>query len=192
VTDHNLPQEEKAYAAGYLEGYLSWFQIYQFVINSNGGQPGYSHALKKFLEHNEAYVRTQMAQKINDPFWHHVGLMYHQFDGLYDGYKKATGGNPNYLFEKHVVYSVNLAGDLDDLCPAFGCDDRVLTCEDKASCQAVFEEARERKSKEEKEAGGRRREYPVPRTGDSHCSILVKPLGGVDAPSDIVFGHTVC
>lgn len=146
----------------------------------------YSPALQKFITENDAYVRAQISKNRDDPFWAQTGLLYRQFDGLYDGYAAAaTANDPKKLLSKDVIYAINIMGDLDDLCPAFGCEKTVTTCSNKEECDIV--NARLRKISRKKLT-----RHPVARKGDEHCSILIKPLGDPKAPTDVVFGHTVC
>lgn len=185
--ESSLPQEEKAYAAGYLEGYLTWLQIYQMAINLWGGQAPYYPALTQFLRENEGYVHAQVAQHKDDPFWVQTGLLYRQFDGLYDGYfKAATEADHTKVLSKEVIYAINIMGDLDDLCPAFGCDDVTTECSSKQACDRVNAKFRHLHRLKNQNVT-----YPVARKGDEHCSILIKPLGDINNPSDILFGHNV-
>jgi len=118
-TKNDHPDSVQAYSAGYLEGYLTTERIFQYITNMYGGKTGYSEKLRTFVEENLAWMKQEIVAKADDPQWHQIGLMFRQFDGLYDGY--AHKAPKDQQFPKDVFYAVQLAGDLDDLCPAFGC-----------------------------------------------------------------------
>lgn len=177
-TNSSFSDADSAYAAGYLEGFLSNVEIGQFAVNAHGGNTGYSDDLASYVSANLAYVKFQAQSNPTDPFWYQVGLTMAQFQGLYDGYANATPASAR--FSQDVIYSLTLVGDLDDLCPAYGCTSGLgaHTCSSKSECEADAARSKRRVSRD--------------RTlhGEGHCSILVKPLGYVQAPTDIIFGHT--
>jgi hypothetical protein len=111
--------------------------------------------------------------------------MYRQFDGLYDGY--AAAAPTSQLFSKDVIYAVNIVGDLEDLCPAMGCLNQTLTCASKDEC---LEQYNREQRNITTEFAAFHRDKPIRRKDTSHCSILIKPLGDINAPSDIAFAHT--
>ncbi len=172
-TNASFPDALAAEAAGYLEGFTTAAEINAFAINAHGGKVPYSPLLATWVAANQAYVDSMVTAHPNDPFFYHVGLTVAQQRGLYAGYSAAMPAADR--FSADVIYALTMVGDLDDLCPAFGCTSSLgqHTCTSKAECDEVRPEPPKKA-----------------RHGNGHCSILVKPLGYVSAPSDIVFGHT--
>jgi Phospholipase B len=180
TTNSSFTDGESAYAAGYLEGYLTFTEIYQFTVNAHGGLSPFSPVLRSWVENNTAYVKQQVTENPSDSFWYQVGLSMAQFQGLYDGYSAAAPASMQFSYE--VLYAITMIGDLDDLCPALGCIDLPygeFQCESKETCELEHENKLASKNFMRKRLHG-----------NGHCSILVKPVGPVNRPLDIFFGHT--
>ena len=50
--------DQRAYAAGYLEGYLTYKQIYQTAMNIQDGKSGFSDTLSDFINKNNEYIKN--------------------------------------------------------------------------------------------------------------------------------------
>jgi len=116
-----------AQAAGMYEGYATAPLIEQFAYNSGlyGFQP--TTALAEFLQTNDAYMATNIAQAATLPagdpqriYWHHVNLILTQLSGVYQGYQDARHGNGNVT--ETMLLFINLSGDMEDLANVFGVD----------------------------------------------------------------------
>lgn len=70
---------EQAYAAGILEGSLSWQHIYwqwkNTIKHLCADKNEFCDEMRSFLEHNTATIRKKArANDRYDPFWHQVGF----------------------------------------------------------------------------------------------------------------------
>lgn len=113
----------QAYAAGLLEGYVTadlinkhWQNVFQHFCD---GRSDLCVKLDEFLRTNKNWVISQVTEKNgSDAYWHQVGLMYKQLDGLYDGYKLNTKEGMQSLTWENFFW-MNIQGDLFNLCDAF-------------------------------------------------------------------------
>ncbi|CAI6362403.1 unnamed protein product [Macrosiphum euphorbiae] len=112
----------QAYAAGLLEGYVTadlinthWYNVFQNFCN---GRPYLCEKLNKFLWTNKIGHVPSDRENGSDAYWHQVGLMYKQLDGLYDGYKLNTKEGMQSLTWENFFW-MNIQEDLFNLCDAF-------------------------------------------------------------------------
>eukprot|EP00941_MAST-03F_sp_MAST-3F-sp1_P004216 g4216.t1 len=102
--------EDQAYAAGYLEGYLTRDLIHAFLSNT-ANLPDNRDKLLEFFKIQDQYLRSEVSadhvgQK--QTFWRQVGLVLKQLDGLRDGYNKHSRTKLS-LYE---FWLLNMDGDL--------------------------------------------------------------------------------
>lgn len=75
-TQANYPDWVQAYAAGMLEGSLSWQLIYwhwkNTVQHTCETRKSFCHYVKTYLEENLRYVREEYEAREEDPYWHQV------------------------------------------------------------------------------------------------------------------------
>lgn len=94
-TSAKYPDAVQAYAAGFLEGSLTWQLIHHHWHNTVHSicenRETECQKLKQYLRDNAANIRerAQLLQS-TDPFWHMVRLFYAQLDGLEAGWKFAV------------------------------------------------------------------------------------------------------
>ena len=173
-TSAAFPELLQAQAAGYLEGYLTASRTTEFVHNVHGGGSTWSPALEAFVEENLAYVAHRVLESPGDPFWRHVGLVHAQQAAAFDGYMAASAAGHAPALDNATYYALSLIGDMDDLCVVFGCMQTTSWRRARATgVKADPELLRHERS-----------------LSDGHCSALVKPLGPLSAPTDVLFGHT--
>ena len=111
---------QTATAAGLLEGWLTAARSVEFIHNLHNDSTTFSPALLSYVMANLAYVRSEAARLgDSDPFWHQVGLLYAYIDAMWVGFNSSVSDGQQLDFLTY--YSATLVGDLDDLCPAFGC-----------------------------------------------------------------------
>ena len=85
-------EEAAAYGAGFIEGYLT-FSLIDLAWLGNPVDP--SDKAAQFIQENVAWVLSQAkTHGPTDPYWHQVGLVYIQQQGLYAGYVLASNGAP--------------------------------------------------------------------------------------------------
>ncbi|KAA0157259.1 hypothetical protein FNF29_00611 [Cafeteria roenbergensis] len=107
---------ETAFAAGFLEGALTWQRISQFAfntaVNATLGKP-----LEDWLARNADFVAAGVkANASTSPFWHQVGLMGAQTAGLEAGY--ASAAPPSASLLPVAFRNMQIGGDLEDLASA--------------------------------------------------------------------------
>jgi len=112
----------QAYAAGYLEAYLTADLIHLYWRNIGEkychpeGMEEICNRMKEFVKENTKWYESMVAIKwpvvdqTCDPYWHHVQLAYEQMKGLQDMYDEQV----NNSVENAVMF-VNIWHDFDDL-----------------------------------------------------------------------------
>ena len=117
--DDKYDDSNKAYAMGYLEGFLTKERIYSFYKNmihyafsqSNLQIP---ENLKEFYNQNINYMeKMSLEKKDSDPYWEHVYYIYKQLKGLYDGYNNNVEDEKKFDFYEFILLPG--AGDLSDI-----------------------------------------------------------------------------
>ncbi|XP_053986951.1 putative phospholipase B-like lamina ancestor isoform X1 [Hylaeus volcanicus] len=94
-TSSKYPDTVQAYAAGLLEGSLTWQLIhhhwYNTIRTECEAKPVECRKLRRYLRDNTAVIRERAELlESTDPFWHMVRLFYTQLDGLEAGWKFAV------------------------------------------------------------------------------------------------------
>uniref|UniRef100_T1IJU9 Phospholipase B-like n=1 Tax=Strigamia maritima TaxID=126957 RepID=T1IJU9_STRMM len=126
-TNGSYPDKMQAYAAGIVEGYLTYQLIYKHWINTVEGycndEAEYCAKLKNYLAINSDWMKKQIALSHgNDPYWHQVNLILAQLNGLEEGYRKHTAEvrarrDTSFWSNEDVLgfIMVQISGDLEDL-----------------------------------------------------------------------------
>ncbi|XP_067938292.1 phospholipase B-like 1 [Watersipora subatra] len=154
------------FAAGYLEGALTYKHIYNQYNNIKGVfLDGKSEEvvteLRNFLKEQRSWMNLMVAMHKTDPLWRNVGLILSQYTGLEEGYQ---GTAPQSMaLDDFAFQLLNGAGDLLDLMHAIDKDSRPDFM--KMSVEEI-------------------KRY-IQRTG--HCSALIKVLGAYE---DVFFSHS--
>ncbi|XP_025154223.1 putative phospholipase B-like lamina ancestor isoform X2 [Harpegnathos saltator] len=120
-TSSKYPDTVQAYAAGLLEGSLTWQLIYHHWYNTVNvfceKQPDECRKLMRFLRENTAVVRER-AELLGatDAFWHMVRLFYVQLDGLEAGWRFAVRRSRQTveMDSEHFLW-LAMAAELPDL-----------------------------------------------------------------------------
>jgi len=174
-----FPEILQAKAAGFLEGYLTAQRSFEFITNVHNGISTWSPSLKQYVTDNIAYIEESVRNNPNDPFWFHVGLVHAQQAAGFEGFTLAAERSGSPKVDADAYYSATLIGDMDDLCVKFSCS-KTATWRRNRSSPSFNDE-------ENKKDETLRFERSL---GDGHCSALVKPIGPLEAPADVFFGHT--
>ncbi|ESO82433.1 hypothetical protein LOTGIDRAFT_237030, partial [Lottia gigantea] len=120
TTNPQYNDSMQAYAAGMVEGFLTK-ELIQYSWQNTAAdyctQPynQYCKNLQKFLTQNYNWVKTEITQNFDSPFWHNVRLFYTQVSGLDAGF---TGTPKQVNYDVDVLgmfYILQLSGDLEDL-----------------------------------------------------------------------------
>ena len=78
------------------------------------GKEAVCGAVRDFVRANTAWVRRKVARlRGTNPYWHHVGLFYDQFEGIVHGYDDSAATGKGIL--RDDLYWMNIFGDLEDL-----------------------------------------------------------------------------
>ena len=161
--DDKYNDSMKAYAMGYIEGYITKDAISHNFFNMIHFHPEeykMPEKLKEFVQKNIEYMKQNAEKKmLHEEYWEHVYYIYQQLYGLYNGYIAAVGKNVIGFYE---FIHLNSKTDLDDVASAhsnnFPYDFKKMNVDDI-------------------------RKYTMLK---SHCSALIKLAEDF---SDIWFGH---
>ncbi|KAH8386119.1 hypothetical protein KR200_005735, partial [Drosophila serrata] len=115
----------QAYAAGMLEGSLTWRNIYNQWVNTIATSCDRDDSSRKFcgwlrelLTANFERLKTQTAKGENDHYWHQLHLFVNQLEGLEKGYIRGAIRARSEL-EGEIPFSdfllMNAAADIQDL-----------------------------------------------------------------------------
>ncbi|XP_047994742.1 putative phospholipase B-like 2 [Leguminivora glycinivorella] len=117
-TQAKYADSQQAYAAGYLEGYLSHDLIWMHWCNILQGfcknRLDICQMVDDFVDANEEYMLTEALDNPEEPYWYQVQLLYNQLEGIAWGYRNATT-DPIQLLTFRDIFWLNMVGDLDDL-----------------------------------------------------------------------------
>ncbi|KAH6942884.1 hypothetical protein HPB50_011417 [Hyalomma asiaticum] len=121
-TNENLPDDHQAYAAGFLEGYLTQdlmrMHYYNMWVDYCDGEQAYCKRLSSFLQQNILFMQENVAKHgKDDPYWHQVYLVLRQMRGVEDG---KIGDTMRYFpseLDSNITETLclNLHGDVQDL-----------------------------------------------------------------------------
>ncbi|KAL1444137.1 hypothetical protein MTO96_030034 [Rhipicephalus appendiculatus] len=148
-TNEALPDDHQAYAAGFLEGYITQDLIRMHYDNMWADyckdEEAYCKRLSSFLQENLQFMfKNVVMYHRHVPYWHQVYLVLQQMKGMEDG---RTADSRRYFplaFDMNITATLmlNLHGDVEDL-------ERVL-----------------------------KRRVPSRAVGEGSCSALIKLLPG--------------
>ncbi|KAL4710855.1 hypothetical protein ACJJTC_012947 [Scirpophaga incertulas] len=117
-TSEDSNDEQQAYAAGYLEGFLTRDLIWMHWNNVLKGfcfnKTDVCGMIEEFVDKNEEYLSTMIEKHPQDPYWYQIKLYYIQLEGLTFGYNEATKDPFEILTIRDIIW-INMLGDLDDL-----------------------------------------------------------------------------
>ncbi|GAM28611.1 hypothetical protein SAMD00019534_117870 [Acytostelium subglobosum LB1] len=121
----SIPEGMSYWAAGYMEGYLSWHYMANFSANYfnlmfNTTDPTqFPPEVTEFVNQNYQWtVATANASASSDPYWHQVNMIIEQLDGLLAGYNAACAANSHPPMTAYEMLLVNLIGDINDIITA--------------------------------------------------------------------------
>lgn len=121
---YTVTDNQRMFAAGLAEGYLTSLGIYQTYKNIENTSlwdftRGPPKNLQKFMDDQASYMNEQINKNKNDPFWQYADLLREQLSGLQYGYNLSA---PLYYiptyFDSWPFVFLNLVGDLLDLMSA--------------------------------------------------------------------------
>lgn len=117
-TSADSSDEKQAYAAGYLEGFLTRDLIWMHWQNMLEGycfnKTDVCGLIEEFVDTNEEYIANMTMEYPADPYWYQMKLYYIQLEGLAVGYNHATKDAYQWLTIRDIIW-INMLGDLDEL-----------------------------------------------------------------------------
>ncbi|CAH2269291.1 putative phospholipase B-like lamina ancestor [Pararge aegeria] len=122
-TDGSYPDEIQAYAAGIVEGALTWYLIHTHLENTIRAkcedQPLEKQCdkLRDALDKSVNIWKTYAADRAaTDPFWHHVSLHYTQIGGIYTGWNHGVvRSNNEYETDISDLYWLNSVAEVVEI-----------------------------------------------------------------------------
>ncbi|XP_073950081.1 putative phospholipase B-like 2 [Choristoneura fumiferana] len=117
-TVEDCSDTRQAFAAGFLEGYLTrdlvWMHWQNMLKGYCANKTDICKAIESFVDKNEDYIAAMVQSNYDDPYWYQVKLYYIQIEGLAMGYNEATQNVQEQLTVRDIVW-INMLGDLDEL-----------------------------------------------------------------------------
>lgn len=124
TTNAKFPDRDQAYAAGFLEGALTWERISAFadawILHRYTGTQ--KKVIDEYIDKQDAFLRKMVvlhgtdAQLIanakDSKYWYHVGLVLQQMDGMLDGYNRNT---KTMRLTRRDMWLINDDGDVMDI-----------------------------------------------------------------------------
>lgn len=117
---------EQMFAAGYLEAYLSAESIFNHYnnmlcqVDCSGYVPP---ELSAFFDAQDAWMREQIANNKECPYWTYMGSLLAQKEGLMAGYNASSFGSmDDHSLSPWAFTFLNSLGDLLDILPALSND----------------------------------------------------------------------
>ncbi|XP_050664376.1 putative phospholipase B-like 2 isoform X1 [Leptidea sinapis] len=110
--------EKQAYAAGFLEGFLTrdliWMHWENMLKGYCYGKADVCGLIEQYVDINQNYMKQMIEDNFNDPYWYQLKLFNIQLEGLSAGYNQATAHAYQWLTIRDILW-INMLGDLDDL-----------------------------------------------------------------------------
>eukprot|EP01134_Creolimax_fragrantissima_P002455 CFRG2455T1 len=106
----------RAYAVGFMEGYLSHHRIEQNINNTVRNMGKLPRHVAQFLRDQLLWTRSQVKKHPNDIYWKTIGVIQAQFDGMVLGYVAGNTNTDKQHAELGLAYinSNNEVGDLKE------------------------------------------------------------------------------
>lgn len=146
-TDPKFPDKIQAYAAGFIEGHVTSELLYLYWKNTVDGycdgKEELCKKIAKFVNQNTAWIHKKISQQRKvgtNPYWHHVGLVYDQLQGLEDGYDSKVMYDKSPHIPHGDIFWMNIFGDLEDLEQVFDPKNKFNTTRvlGSGSCSAMI------------------------------------------------------
>ncbi|XP_063216558.1 putative phospholipase B-like lamina ancestor [Bacillus rossius redtenbacheri] len=144
-THPDYPDWVQAYAAGLLEGSLSWQLVHwhrhNTVRDTCERREQLCDEVRRFVVHNREWARAKAKRNMHkDPFWHQVELFYTQLDGLEVGWREGVERSRQSIELPHDDFLwMNAMSDVLDLERKLGGSEK--TSEPDRSVPAAFSSA---------------------------------------------------
>ncbi|CAK1556364.1 unnamed protein product [Leptosia nina] len=122
-TNSSYPDEVQAYAAGIVEGALTWYLIHTHLENTIRAKcedrpiEKQCDKLRDALDKSANMWKSYAADRgATDPFWHHVSLYYTQIRGVFTGWKHGVERSQNeYETDISDLYWLNSISEVPEI-----------------------------------------------------------------------------
>lgn len=124
-SEGSYPDWVQAYAAGLLEGALTWQQIYSHWENTVAdpceNNTSACKQIRTVLEESFTSINSNVTLYEHiDPYWHQVGLFYKQIEGIYTGWNYGVKRSRNeYELERSDFMWLNSLSEIKELSNLF-------------------------------------------------------------------------
>jgi hypothetical protein len=117
--DNKYSDEMKAYASGYLEGYLTHERIWNHFLNTKQyylkeKNLNIPENLKNFILQNKDWIhKMSLENKDKDDYWYHTYLVQMQLEGMIAGYNSiASSSNQLSYLDFSIINASNEIGEI--------------------------------------------------------------------------------
>eukprot|EP01084_Bolivina_argentea_P312367 540789_1 len=113
-SNKNINDTIKMYSCGYLEGYLSSYEIntyYDTVRENNNELYVFGRDWEKWYNAQSEWMNNKILTNKNDEYWIFMNLLELQFKGLYDGYNIAAN---KYNLKSLKMFDFSWINAMDD------------------------------------------------------------------------------
>uniref|UniRef100_H2Y3Z0 Phospholipase B-like n=1 Tax=Ciona savignyi TaxID=51511 RepID=H2Y3Z0_CIOSA len=125
TTNSDVTNEVQAYAAGYLEGYVTkqilthrWLNYYKAEhFCSPTSKTLYCNNLRYYITRNRDHMIKKIQQNPHSEYWRQVHLLLLQAQGLIDGFHRKRHINLKLRMKPFGLYFLNFLGDMETLKP---------------------------------------------------------------------------
>lgn len=123
-TNEDVADIDQAWAAGFVEGYLTQLQIHQFHVNTaSTRKPALTRKINSYVKAQRKYIERQIDKHgqsgdKNFMYWHHIKLLVKQLEGLHAGYTamvKKRGVQSTEALTAAALWIINMDGDIIQL-----------------------------------------------------------------------------
>lgn len=106
-TQEEYADQVQAFAAGLLEGALTWQMIYWHWLNTISPyckeQKHLCNSVRHYLGVNYEWVKATATAGRDDPYWHQIYLFYVQLEGIQTGFKQGVERSRQQVEEIPVI-----------------------------------------------------------------------------------------
>lgn len=199
TTSARFDDRAQAYAAGYIEGYITHDRIFS-IITTMVRKKAKDAAFISFLTRQDAYLRSQVTAfapaNDKDPgtpsedqsFWYHVGLVLQQLDGMLAGYNARASARRQITLNE--LWQINDDGDKIDIDRALAVAAKTAAAASNSSSASlsigskVAAIAAKARFAEKRSEDMSKEEIMELIAFNGHCTALVKFTG-----DDVLVGH---
>jgi len=125
TTNADFSDLDQAYAAGYLEGAMTWERIHSlyraWIQNKYRKEPTRRAKIFDYVLRQDKFLQSKIAEFAAQPmapeakYWHAVALIRQQLMGMLDGYNAQIAANGGTSMQLGEIWLLNDDGDIFDI-----------------------------------------------------------------------------